>query len=83
MNEKLGFKIKIQQDNARGHASPDSPEILLERIKELEDNGIIRPGKIYFYSQPPHSPDLNLCDLGLFAAVQSAYYQRSPRVGSP
>jgi hypothetical protein len=77
MNE-LGFKIKIQQDNARGHAGPDSPEIL-ERIKELEDNGIIRPGKISFYSQPPHSPDLNLCDLGLFAAVQSAYYQHSPR----
>jgi hypothetical protein len=32
MNE-AGFKIKIQQDNARGHAEPDATEILDWRNK--------------------------------------------------
>jgi hypothetical protein len=72
------FQVKIQQDNAKGHCGPNDPD-LLQALKELEDNGIIQPGKIKFYAQPPHSPDLNLCDLGLFAAVQAAYYVHSPR----
>jgi hypothetical protein len=41
--------------------------------------GIITPGKISFYNQPPNSPNLNILDLGLFYAMQAAYWNHSPK----
>jgi hypothetical protein len=72
------FKIKIQQDNAPAHPTVDDPDTL-EAIHNLEVNHIITPGKISIYCQPPNSPDLNILDLGLFNALQSAYWNHSPR----
>jgi hypothetical protein len=65
------FKIKIQQDGAGAHCPATDPRILAN-LKDLEDNGILSPGKISFYSQPSNSPDLNILDLGFFNALQSA-----------
>jgi hypothetical protein len=72
------FKIFIQQDNAGAHPSTDDASIQAT-IKELEAIGNFTPGKISFEAQPPNSPDSNICDLGLFNAVQSAYYMSAPR----
>ena len=35
--------------------------------------------KIILYKQPPNSPDTNVCDLGLFNAIQSRYERLAPR----
>jgi hypothetical protein len=72
------FKIKIQQDNAPAHPTPDD-ENLVGAIEDLEEMGIITPGKISFCNQPPNSPDLNILDLGLFNAMQAAYWNHSPK----
>jgi hypothetical protein len=69
------FVIRVQQDGAGGHCSHDDP-YLLEAIEEL---GLTH--KVKFYTQPANSPDLNICDLGLFNAVQAAYYEHAP--GNP
>jgi DNA-binding transcriptional regulator YhcF (GntR family) len=65
--------IKIQQDGAGGHCKEDDEEIA-EYIQSihLED-------KVKLYTQPANSPDLNILDLGLFNAIQAAYYRTSPR----
>jgi hypothetical protein len=63
----------IQQDNAGGHCTTDD-EDLLEYVKSIHLSH-----KIGFYNQPPNSPDLNVLDLGLFNALEHAYYRNSPR----
>ena len=35
--------------------------------------------KVCLLLQPPNSPDTNICDLGLFNALQSAYWKMSPQ----
>ena len=57
---------------------PDDP-FIMSSLQFLEQCGNFTPGKISFYAQPPNSPDLNILDVGLFAASQSAYYNHSPR----
>ena len=72
------FKIKIQQDGAGGHCHHEDP-FLLSSLAELKPNQVLAPGKIIFYTQPANSPDLNICDLGLFNGIQSAYYHSAPK----
>jgi hypothetical protein len=67
------LKIMIQQDNAGGHCAADD-EDLLEYVESIHLSH-----KIGFYNQPPNSPDLNVLDLGLFNALEHAYYRNSPR----
>jgi hypothetical protein len=73
------FKITIQQDGAGAHPHSWSDPVIQSTLRELEANGNFTPGKINFECQPPNSPDTNICDLGLFNAVQSAYYMTCPR----
>jgi hypothetical protein len=42
------FKIKIRQDNAPAHPTPDDDD-LVGAIEDLEEMGIITPGKLSFY----------------------------------
>jgi hypothetical protein len=67
------FKIRVQQDGAGGHTKFDD----LYLMEALEDLGLTE--KISIYTQPPNSPDLNICDLGLFNALQAAYYDNAPK----
>jgi hypothetical protein len=67
------FRIRIQQDGAGGHTKFD--DVYLSQA--LEDLGLA--DKISIYTQPPNSPDLNILDLGLFNALQCAYYDHAPR----
>jgi hypothetical protein len=67
------FKIRIQQDGAGGHTAHDD----LYLTQALEGLGLT--DKISIYTQPPNSPDLNICDLGLFNALQAAYYDNAPK----
>jgi hypothetical protein len=67
------FKIRIQQDSAGGHTKFDDAYL----TAALEDRGLT--DKISIYTQPPNSPDLNILDLGLFNALQAAYYDNAPR----
>ena len=71
------YKIVIQQDGAGGHCSATDP-FLLHTLRGLEEEELVLPGKISWDTQPSNSPDLNICDLGLFNAVQSVYWQYSP-----
>jgi hypothetical protein len=73
------FKIIVQQDGAGAHPQSWSDPVIQSTLRELEANGNFTPGKINFECQPPNSPDTNICDLGLFNAVQSAYYMTCPR----
>jgi hypothetical protein len=73
------YKIIVQQDGADAHPKSWSDPVIQSTLRELEDNGNFCPGKISFESEPPTSPDTNICDLGLFNAVQSAYYMTCPR----
>jgi hypothetical protein len=67
------FVIKVQQDGAGGHCDHDDPDIT-EYLQSVFLNE-----KIELYTQPANSPDLNLLDLGLFNAIQAAYWKHSPR----
>jgi hypothetical protein len=67
------FKIRVQQDGAGGHCSHTDPYLM----QALEELGL--EDKVTMYTQPPNSPDLNICDLGLFNAVQAAYYRMAPK----
>jgi hypothetical protein len=66
------FTIKIQQDGAGGHCSHDD-EYLTAALEEL---GLA--DKVSIYTQPANSPDLNILDLGMFNALQAAYYKKAP-----
>jgi hypothetical protein len=66
------FTIKIQQDNAGGHASAND-RFITSAIRSMEQQQVFMPGKISFYAQPANSLDLNILDLGFFNALQSTY----------
>jgi hypothetical protein len=67
------FRIRIQQDGAGGHTKFDDAYL----TQALEDLGLT--DKVSIYTQPPNSPDLNILDLGLFNALQAAYYDNAPK----
>lgn len=69
-NEERGLPIFIQQDNAKTHIAVDDPAFL---SVAQEDGWDIR-----LTCQPPNSPDLNVLDLGFFAALQSLFQKSSP-----
>ena len=69
------FKIRIQQDGAGGHCSADDREIHDWLVENGEDD------KIELYTQPANSPGLNICDLGLFAALQALHERSAPKDG--
>jgi hypothetical protein len=56
-------EILIQQDNATSHVRLND-EAITAKITELGVN-------INLTNQPPNSPDLNICDLSFFRAMQS------------
>ena len=51
----------------------------LAKLWDPNEIGILTPGKIEIYAQPPNSPDTNILDLGLFNALQSAYWTHAPK----
>jgi hypothetical protein len=75
------FKIRIQQDNAPAHPKVNDAYINGELAKLWDPNevGVLTPGKIELYAQPPNSPDTNILDLGFFNALQSAYWTHAPK----
>jgi hypothetical protein len=62
--------IFIQQDNAKTHVLPNDHEFL--------EAAAIGGWNISLVFQPPNSPDTNILDLGLFAALQSLFQKKSP-----
>lgn len=56
-------KVRLQQDNARPHISPDDGYAL-----QSTSSGSV---KIELVCQPPNSPDMNVLDLGFFNSIQS------------
>jgi transposase-like protein len=56
-------QVLIQQDNATSHIALND-EAVAAKIDELGLN-------VLFSNQPPNSPDLNICDLSFFRALQS------------
>lgn len=63
--------IWVQQDNAKPHVSPFDPEVLAA--------GSEGGWNIRLMYQPPNSPDTNVCDLGMFASLQSLQYRKYMR----
>ena len=60
--------VWIHQDNAKPHSQEED-----KRIEEIAaaDEGC----QIKIKRQPPNSPDLNVLDLGVFAAIQALEHQ--------
>jgi hypothetical protein len=73
------FKITVQQDGAGAHPQSWKDPVIQSTLTELAANGNFTPGKIRFEAQPPNSPDTNICDLGLFNAIQASYYNSCPK----
>ena len=69
-----GTTIWIQHDNAKTHIPVDDPEFVVAAQAEGWD--------IRLRCQPPNSPDLNILDLGFFAALQSIFHKLSPGIFS-
>ncbi|KAL7158342.1 hypothetical protein ABFS83_02G136600 [Erythranthe nasuta] len=69
--EDSRYPIFIQQDNARSHISQNDDEFLRAAVQDGFD--------IRLMCQPPNSPDLNVLDLGFFAAIQSLQYKEAPK----
>lgn len=69
--EEFHYPIFIQQDNAKPHISPDDEDF---RRAATQDGFDIR-----LMCQPANSPDLNVLDLGFFAAIQSLQHKESPK----
>jgi len=65
-----GMPIYIQQDNAKTHIPVDDLEFVAAAQAEGWD--------IRLTCRPPNSPDLNILDLGFFAALQSLFHKLSP-----
>ena len=64
-------QILIQQDNATPHC-----EVIDEEFgKAVDDVG----WDIKLVCQPPNSPDLNVLDLGYFAAIQCLQYKKNAK----
>lgn len=68
--KERGMPIFIQQDNARTHIGVDDPSFV---TATKEDGWDIR-----LTCQPPNSSDLNVLDLGFFAAIQSLFEKGTP-----
>jgi hypothetical protein len=64
--------INIQQDGAGAHVTGNCPVWKAY----LEEMGLSE--KIKLYEQAANSPDLNVCDLGLFNAIEKAYQKECP-----
>ncbi|GMF18945.1 unnamed protein product [Phytophthora fragariaefolia] len=56
-------RVMLQQDNAPAHISPSDPEF----TAAVEQSGL----DVVLRCQPPNSPDLNCCDLGIFTVIQA------------
>jgi hypothetical protein len=69
--EDLGSTIYIQQDNARTHVNNNDPAFIEAASKDGFD--------IRLMCQPANSPDLNILDLGFFAAIQALQYKEAPK----
>ena len=71
IKEKFPYHTKnvvvIQQDNATAHTLRNDPAIL-KKIASLQMN-------IDYINQPPNSPDLNICDLTFFRALQTMQFR--------
>ncbi|KAL4167642.1 hypothetical protein KRP22_013126 [Phytophthora ramorum] len=59
-----GGSITIQKDNAPPHIAPTDPQFSQAVLSSGRD--------VALRFQPPNSPDLNCCDLGLFSASKPA-----------
>jgi hypothetical protein len=68
--EERGRPIFVQQDNTKTHIVVDDPDFC--RVAQ-EDGWDIR-----LMCQPPNSPNLNVLDLGFFAALQALFEKSSP-----
>lgn len=68
--EEVGTPIFIQQDNAKTHIAINDDEFCRAASADGFD--------IRLMCQPPNSPDLNVLDLGFFAAIQSMFQKSSP-----
>jgi len=64
------MSIFIQQDNARTHIAVDDPAFVAAAQADGWD--------IRLTCQPPNSPDLNVLDLGFFAAIQALFERGTP-----
>ncbi|KAF0705717.1 hypothetical protein AaE_014395 [Aphanomyces astaci] len=66
--------IKLQHDNARAHVTPEDAKLkaALDTYKAVGWHMSLAP-------QPPNSPDTNVLDLGVFAAIQSLQHRKSAR----
>ena len=70
LGEERGCPIFIQQDNAKTHIAVDD----LDFCRVAQEDG----WDIRLMCQPPNSPDLNVLDLGFFAALQALFEKSSP-----
>lgn len=68
--EERGLPIFIQQDNAKTHIAVDDPAF----VQAAQADG----WDIRLTCQPPNSPDLNVLDLGFFAAIQALFEKGTP-----
>jgi hypothetical protein len=64
--EMRSEKIYIQHDNAPPHKIPE--EKVKQKCQQLNID-------VEFFFQPAQSPDLNICDLSFFPAIQSLCYK--------
>jgi hypothetical protein len=65
------FAVRIQHDGASAHMHEK------DTLFELQLRVMGLAGKIRLYYQPANSPDCNICDLGLFRALQSMAFKRT------
>jgi hypothetical protein len=63
--------IKLQKDNAKPHMIHNDPEVL-EKLNNMTVS-------VNLFGQPPNSPDLNVLDLGYFAAIQALQQKQQQR----
>jgi hypothetical protein len=63
--------VKLQQDNAKPHMIHNDPEVL-EKLNNMTVT-------VNLFDQPPNSPDLNVIDLGYFAAIQALQQKQQQR----
>jgi len=68
--EERGMPIFIQQDNAKTHIAVNDTTFVQAAQADRWD--------IRLTCQPPNSPDLNVLDLGFFAAIQALFYKGTP-----
>lgn len=68
--EERGMPIFIQQDNAKTHIDVNDADF----VQAAQADG----WDIRLTCQPPNSPDLNVLDLGFFAAIQALFHKGTP-----